>query len=136
MDGERGDRWGRYGFWAFCADNPIMVIIMLVILLGLVAILMGYREGFASVLTGLFGFMKKDDTDRKLELKQLEVQKLDAENRLAEHAIPEIRSEHDKEVEDDVATAKAAFDELDITELVDVGNRMLVESSVAGGEAS
>ena len=112
-----------------------MIIIMLVILLGLVAILMGYREGFASVLTGLFGFMKKDDTDRKLELKQLEVQKLDAENRLAEHAIPDVRAEHDKEVADDVATAKAFFDELDINELVDVGNRMLSEASVAGGEA-
>lgn len=135
MDGERGDRWGRYGFWAFCSENPIMIIIMLVILLGLVAILMGYREGFASVLTGLFGFMKKDDTDRKLELKQLEVQKLDAENRLAEHAIPDVRAEHDKEVADDVATAKAVFDELDINELVDVGNRMLSEASVAGGEA-
>ena len=110
-----------------------MVIIMLVILLGLVAILMGYREGFASVLTGLFGFMKKDDTDRKLEMKQLEVQKLDAENRLAEHALPEARAGHDQEVEDDVATAKAVFDELDIDELVDVGNRMLSDAAGGGG---
>ena len=134
MDGERGES-RRYGFWAFCSDNPIMVIIMLVILLGLVAILMGYREGFASVLTGLFGFMKKDDADRKLEMKQLEVQKLDAENRLAEHILPESRAEHDKEVEDDVAAAKAVFDELDIDELVDVGNAMLREAGLAGGEA-
>lgn len=130
---ERIEPRREYGFWTFCSENPIMVIIALVIFLGLVAILMGYREGFASVLTGLFGFMKKDDTDRKLELKQLEVQKLDAENRLAEHAIPEIRAEHDKEVAEDVATAKAAFDELSIDELVDIGNRMLAEAGISGG---
>lgn len=133
LNGERGETRRDYGFWTFCSENPIMVIIMLVIALGLVAILMGYREGFASVLTGLFGFMKKDDADRKLEMKQLEVQKLDAENRLVEHVMPEIRSGHDKEVEDDVATAKAIFDELNIDELVDIGNRMLAGAGNGSG---
>ena len=135
MDEAKVDSPRGYGFWAFCSDNPIMVIIMLVIALGLVAILMGYREGFASVLTGLFGFMKKDDTDRKLEMKQLEVQKAEAENRLTEYALPESWAEHDKEVADDVATAKADVDELDIDELVALGNAMLHEAGVGGGAA-
>ena len=72
------DERKRYGLWAFAADNPIMIIILMVIVLGLVAIMCGYREGFASVLTGLFGFMKKDDTDRRLEEKALEVKKIEA----------------------------------------------------------
>ena len=57
MNENRGETYRKCGFWAFCSENPIMVIITLVIVLGLVAILMGYREGFASVLTGLFGFL-------------------------------------------------------------------------------
>lgn len=124
-----------YGFWAFAADNPIMIIIMMVIILGLVAIMCGYREGFASVLTGLFGFMKKDDTDRRLEEKALEVKKIEAGNRLIEDAAPMVWARHDEEVEDDVQSAKAYCDELDIDELVDLGNAMLRDAGVGGGEA-
>ena len=113
-----------------------MVIITLVILLGLVAIIMGYREGFASVLTGLFGFMKKDDTDRKLEMKELEVQKIEAENRLTEYAMSDMRTTHDEEVEDNVQSAKAYVDEMDMDELVLIGNRMLDDAACdSGGEA-
>ena len=132
---ETGGNGKRYGFWSFCADNPIMVIITLVIVLGLVAILMGYREGFASVLTGLFGFMKRDDTDRKLEMKELEVQKAEAENRLTEQAISGIRTVHDEEVEENVQSAKAYVDEMDMDELVAAGNAMLDESNGGGGKA-
>ena len=132
---ETGGNGKRYGFWSFCADNPIMVIITLVIVLGLVAILMGYREGFASVLTGLFGFMKRDDTDRKLEMKELEVQKAEAENRLTEQAISGIRTVHDEEVEENVQSAKAYVDEMDMDELVAAGNAMLDESNGSGGKA-
>ena len=110
----------RYGFWAFAADNPIMIIILMVIFLGLVAIMCGYREGFASVLTGLFGFMKKDDTDRRLEEKALEVKKIEAGNRILEDAVPMAWARHDEEVEDNVQSAKAYCDELDIDELVDL----------------
>ena len=117
MNEVKGEAYRKYGFWAFCSENPIMVIITLVILLGLVAILMGYREGFASVLTGLFGFMKKDDTDRKLEMKELEVQKAEAENRLTEYALSGMMAEHDKEVEENVQSAKAYIDEVDMDEL-------------------
>lgn len=125
MDEQRGEVYRRYGFWAFCAENPIMVITVLVILLGLVAILMGYREGFASVLTGLFGFMKKDDAERKLEMKELEVQKVEAENRLTEQTLSEVRVIHDEEVDESVQSAKAYVDELDLDELVAAGNAML-----------
>ena len=129
------DRKG-YGFWAFASENPIMIIIMLVILLGLVAILFGYREGFASVLTGLFGFMKKDDAERKLEEKALEVKKVEAENRAIEKAVPAMWEQHDEEVEENVQSAKAEVDEMDIDELVDLGNAMLRgRSHVGGGEA-
>lgn len=125
----------RYGFWAFAADNPIMIIILMVIFLGLVAIMCGYREGFASVLTGLFGFMKKDDTDRRLEEKALEVKKIEAGNRILEDAVPMAWARHDEEVEDNVQSAKAYCDELDIDELVDLGNAMLRDASSVGGEA-
>lgn len=125
----------RYGFWAFAADNPIMIIILMVIFLGLVAIMCGYREGFASVLTGLFGFMKKDDTDRRLEEKALEVKKIEAGNRIMEDAVPMAWARHDEEVEDNVQSAKAYCDELDIDELVDLGNAMLRDAGSVGGEA-
>lgn len=125
----------RYGFWAFAADNPIMIIILMVIVLGLVAIMCGYREGFASVLTGLFGFMKKDDTDRRLEEKALEVKKIEAGNRILEDAVPMAWARHDEEVEDNVQSAKAYCDELDIDELVDLGNAMLRDAGSVGGEA-
>ena len=136
MNEFKGETYRKYGFWAFCSENPIMVIITLVILLGLVAIIMGYREGFASVLTGLFGFMKKDDTDRKLEMKELEVQKIEAENRLTEYAMSDMRATHDEEVEDNVQSAKAYVDEMDMDELVLIGNRMLDDAAGdSGGEA-
>lgn len=125
----------RYGFWSFAADNPIMIIILMVIVLGLVAIMCGYREGFASVLTGLFGFMKKDDTDRRLEEKALEVKKIEAGNRIMEDAVPMAWARHDEEVEDNVQSAKAYCDELDIDELVDLGNAMLRDAGSVGGEA-
>nr|DAY45241.1 MAG TPA: Sarcoglycan alpha/epsilon [Caudoviricetes sp.] len=125
----------RYGFWAFAADNPIMIIILMVIVLGLIAIMCGYREGFASVLTGLFGFMKKDDTDRRLEEKALEVKKIEAGNRILEDAVPMAWARHDEEVEDNVQSAKAYCDELDIDELVDLGNAMLRDAGSVGGEA-
>lgn len=129
------DERKRYGFWAFAADNPIMIIILMVIVLGLVAIVCGYREGFASVLTGLFGFMKKDDTDRRLEEKALEVKKIEAGNRILEDAVPMAWARHDEEVEDNVQSAKAYCDELDIDELVDLGNAMLRDAGSVGGEA-
>ena len=129
------DERKRYGLWAFAADNPIMIIILMVIVLGLVAIMCGYREGFASVLTGLFGFMKKDDTDRRLEEKALEVKKIEAGNRIMEDAVPMAWARHDEEVEDSVQSAKAYCDELDIDELVDLGNAMLRDAGSVGGEA-
>ena len=129
------DERKRYGFWAFAADNPIMIIILMVIVLGLVAIMCGYREGFASVLTGLFGFMKKEDTDRRLEEKALEVKKIEAGNRIMEDAVPMAWARHDEEVEDNVQSAKAYCDELDIDELVDLGNAMLRDAGSVGGEA-
>ena len=136
MDEKKGEVYRKYGFWAFCADNPIMVIITLVILLGLVAILLGYREGFASVLTGLFGFMRKDDAERKLEMKELEVQKTEAENRRTEYAVTDMRTTHDEEVEENVQSAKAYVDELDMDELVAAGNAMLDGAADSGGGAA
>ena len=133
MDEFKGETYRKYGFWAFCSENPIMVIITLVIVLGLVAIIMGYREGFASVLTGLFGFMKRDDTDRKLEMKELEVQKIEAENRLTEYAMSDLRATHDEEVDESVQSAKAYVDEMDMDELVAAGNAMLDNAANGGG---
>ena len=133
MNESRGETYRKYGFWAFCSENPIMVIITLVIILGLVAILMGYREGFASVLTGLFGFMRKDDAEQKLEMKELEVQKAEAENRLTEYAMSDMRTIHDEEVEENVQSAKAYVDEMDMDDLVAAGNAMLDVAAGGGG---
>lgn len=126
----------RFGFWAFAADNPVMLIIFLVLLLGLVAIIMGYREGFASVLTGLFGFLKKDDADRRLQERELEARQAEAANRAHEQDILRRRDMHDGEVEADAASAKAECDEMDIDELVDVGNALLRDAGIGGGSAS
>lgn len=126
----------RYGFWGFAAENPVMLIIFLVLLLGLVAIVMGYREGFASVLTGLFGFLKKDDADRRLQERELEARQAEAANRAYEQEILRRRDMHDEEVEADAASAKAECDEMDIDELVDVGNALLRDAGISGGPAN
>jgi hypothetical protein len=42
---------------------------------------------------------------------------------------------HDEEVEADAASAKAECDELDIDELVDVGNALLRDAGIGGGSA-
>ncbi len=107
----------------------------LVLLLGLVAIIMGYREGFASVLTGLFGFLKKDDADRRLQERELEARQAEAANRAYEQDILRRRDMHDEEVEADAASAKAECDEMDIDELVDVGNALLRDAGISGGSA-
>ena len=79
--------------------------------------------------------MKKDDTDRKLEKKALEVKKIEAGNRIMEDAVPMAWARHDEEVEDSVQSTKAYCDELDIDELVDLGNAMLRDAGSVGGEA-
>lgn len=123
----------REGFWAFCRENPVMIVVILILLMGVVAILMGYKEGFASVLAGIFGFLKKDDGDRKIQEKELEVRTAEANSRAMEREILASRVVHDEEVEESAASAKAECDEMDIDELVDIGNAMLRDHGVLGG---
>ena len=127
---------GHYGFWAFARDNPVMLIIGLVLLMGVVAILLGYREGFASVLTGLFGFLKKDYADRRLAEKEADARHAEAANRAQETEMLRRRDVHDEEVEAGAESAKAECDEMDIDELVDIGNNMLRDAGMGGGTAS
>lgn len=123
----------KSSFWEFASENPVMLIIVMIIVLGIIAIVMGYREGFASVLTGLFGFMKRDDADRKLQEKELDARKIEADNRRFEKEIVESRTTHDEEVKENAASAKAECDEMDIDELVDIGNAMLRGASTGYG---
>ena len=123
----------KSSFWEFASENPVMLIIVLIIVLGIIAIVMGYREGFASVLTGLFGFMKRDDADRKIQEKELDARKIEADNRRFERDVVESRKTHDEEVEENAASAKAECDEMDIDELVDIGNAMLRGASTGYG---
>lgn len=128
MSGEK-----KSSFWEFASENPVMLIIVLIIVLGIIAIVMGYREGFASVLTGLFGFMKRDDADRKIQEKELDARKVEADNRRFERDVVADRKTHDEEVEENAASAKAECDEMDIDELVDIGNAMLRGASTGYG---
>ena len=123
----------KYGFWEFASENPMTLLMVLLILVGLVAILAGYKEGLVSVLSGIFGSLKKDDADRKLQEKELDARKIEADNRRFEKEIVESRQTHDEEVEENAASAKAECDEMDIDELVDIGNAMLRGASTGYG---
>lgn len=130
----------KMGFWDFASENPVLCLLFGLILIGAVALLCGYSEGFISVVSGIFGFTKSDDNTRKLRQ-----QEIDAKNRalIAENEskkmyadIEEQRIAHDEGVDYIEGSAKAECDDMDIDELVDIGNAMLAEHGALRGEAS
>ena len=131
----------RQTFWGWISDNPIAAIMVLITILGVVALLVGYREGFMAIMTGLFGKLQGDDASNKLRKKELEVSRTTTDHQFAElnnmiESSKVIQEEHDKEVKKDVETAKAFCDDMDVDELVDIGNSMLRDHGAFGGAQS
>lgn len=121
-------------FWAWLADNPMTFVILLLIILGAVLMICGYKEGVMSIITGIFGWTKGNDSENKQKLheaKQLSQANMNKVNT----TINDIKMEqinHDEEIQDEIACAKAIAEEYDIDELVDIGNAMLKDHSVFG----
>jgi hypothetical protein len=122
-------------FWGWISENPISTVMILITILGVVALIIGYREGFMAILTGLFGKLNGDDNDNKRRLAEAKKQadsKFEALGSIAD-AMKEQHIKHDLEVNENVENAKAECDEMDIDELVDVGNAMLADHGAFRG---
>jgi hypothetical protein len=129
------ERQQKQTFWGWISENPISTVMILITVLGVVALVIGYREGFMAILTGLFGKLNGDDNDNKRRL--AEARKQADDNFAALDSIvntaKEQQSEHDTEVTENVENAKAECDEMDIDELIDIGNAMLADHSAFRG---
>jgi hypothetical protein len=124
-------------FWGWISENPISAVMLFITLLGVVALVVGYREGFMAILTGLFGKLNGDDSDNKRKLEEARKQ---ADSRFAAltglvGTAQEQQVIHDAEVSESVENAKAECDEMDIDELIDIGNAMLADHGAFRGEA-
>jgi hypothetical protein len=116
-------------FWGWISENPISTVMILITVLGVVALIIGYREGFMAILTGLFGKLNGDDNDNKRRLAEAKKQtdsKFAALDDLVGTAKGQ-QAEHDAEVSESVENAKAECDEYDVDELIDIGNSMLAD---------
>ena len=58
----------KQSFWGWISENPISTVMILITILGVVALIIGYREGFMAILTGLFGKLNGDDNANKRRL--------------------------------------------------------------------
>ena len=76
------------------------------------------------------------DTDVAAKAAKAGTDPVEALDRAREQDILRRRDMHDEEVEADAANAKAECDEMDIDELVDVGNDLLRDAGIGGGSAS
>jgi hypothetical protein len=122
-------------FWGWISENPISTVMILITILGVVALIIGYREGFMAILTGLFGKLNGDDNDNKRRLAEARKQadsKFAALDSLADTTTGQ-QIVHDTEVIDSVENAKAECDEYDCDELIDLGNAMLADHSAFRG---
>lgn len=86
------------------------------------------------VLNARFGHVW--DTDVAAQAAKAGTDPVEALDRAREQDILRRRDMHDEEVEADAANAKAECDEMDIDELVDVGNGLLRDAGIGGGSAS
>jgi hypothetical protein len=118
-------------FWDWLSENPITAIVILLAILSGVALAFGYREGFISVLSGLFGWIKGDDAENKRKLVETR-KKTDDNFTTASDMIEANRQQriiNDQEVSACEESAKAECDDMDIDELVDIGNSLLADYS-------
>ena len=126
----------KQSFWGWISENPISTVMILITILGVVALIIGYREGFMAILTGLFGKLNGDDNDNKRRLAEARKQ---ADSKFLEltefaSAAKEQQVIHDMEVSESVENAKAECDEWDVDFLVDCGNAMLADYGAFRGE--
>ena len=126
----------RTGLLSWISDNPILTVILLLMILGIAALLFGYKEGFASILGGLLGWIKGSDSESKAKLESAK-NNSDMQFYKTLNYIEKMREQqtiNDTEVAADVACAKAFCDELDIEELIDIGNSMLRDHGAFRGD--
>jgi hypothetical protein len=122
-------------FWGWISENPITAVVVLLAILGGVALICGYKEGFMSILTGLFGWIKGDDAENKRRLEETK-KRTDEQYAALISLVAQAREQqtlNDSEVDENVASAKAECDEMDIDELVDIGNAMLADHGAFRG---
>jgi hypothetical protein len=126
----------KQSFWGWISENPISTVMILITILGVVALVIGYREGFMAILTGLFGKLNGDDNDNKRRLAEARKQADSSFAALADFtsAAKEQQAVHDTEVSESVENAKAECDEWDCDEVIDTGNAMLADHGVFRGE--
>jgi hypothetical protein len=125
-------------FWGWVSENPITVVVILLVILGGVALVCGYREGFMSILGGLLGWIRGDDAENKRRLEETKKQsdsKFTAIENIV-NSVKEQQGEHDTEVSDSVESAKAEYDDIDVDELIDIGNAMLADHGAFRGAES
>jgi hypothetical protein len=118
-------------FWDWLSENPITAVVILLAILSGVALVFGYREGFISVFSGLFGWIKGDDAENKRKLVETR-KRTDDQFNVTTSMIDANRQQRildDQEVNASEESAKAECDDMDIDELVDIGNSMLADHS-------
>ena len=123
-------------FWGWIAENPITFIVILLTALAAITLLVGYKEGFTAILGGLIGWIKGNDQENKHKLEEAK-KNSDAHFSQVQTLIKEIKDSHtvhDTEVLESAESAKAECDEMDIDELIDVGNSVLRDHGVFRGE--
>jgi hypothetical protein len=125
-------------FWGWVTDNPITFVVLLLALLAAVTLMCGYREGFTAILGGLLGWIKGDDKENKRRLEEA-MKTADAHAEQVNMLIDQIRGQQlrqDTEVLESAESAKAECDEMDIDELIDVGNAILRGRGAFRGETA
>ena len=117
----------KKGFLSWVSENPVTAVVILLIALGALAVLVGYKDGFMAILGGLLNWIRGGDSENKQKLeeakKNSDLYFSHVNNTI--HNIREQQTLNDMEVLEDVQNAKAEFDTYDIDELIDIGNSML-----------
>jgi hypothetical protein len=123
----------KKGFLQWVSENPITSIVILITLMGVVALIVGYKEGVMAIIGGLLNWIRGGDSESK---QKYEESKRDSDMQFAYlnnivNRAKEQQITHDKEIEYNVQSAKAECDAMDIDELVDLGNSMLRNSGIS-----
>ena len=118
------------------SDNPVTFVVILLTLIGGVALVVGYREGFMAILGGLLPWIKSGDAENK---QRLEESRRNTDLQFAKvyelaNGMKEQQAQHDQEVMADAESAKAECEGLDVDELIDIGNAMLREHGILRGD--
>jgi hypothetical protein len=116
-------------FCAWAGENPISFVMVLMVLLGGVSLVAGYREGFTAIVTGLFSWIKGTDKENQAKLVEATA-RADTAAKTTIREAENLRDSwkiHDQEVDNDALSAKANVENADLDELIDIGNSALAE---------